>query len=178
MDIRLQNQLTRLCKFPVSQKWELKYRASIDGFESNDFHSHCDGIANTLTVIKAKGGNIFGGFTEKQWHSRSQFVTDSKAFIFSLVNKEEKPFKVMSSNEGKQAICCNPAFGPCFGGEGSYIKDICVLSDSNFNKKSNSNLGYGYQHPDYVRETDRAQNILAGSNNFEIEEIEIFTKTN
>jgi len=153
MDIRLQNQLTRLCKFPASQKWELKYRASIDGFESSDFHSHCDGIANTLTIIKAKGGNIFGGFTEKQWHSRSQFVTDPKAFIFSLVNKEVKPFKVMSSNEGKQAICCNPAFGPCFG-------------------------GYGYQHPDYVRETDRAQNILAGSNNFEIEEIEIFTKTN
>ena len=46
------------------------------------------------------------------------------------------------------------------------------------NKKSVSNLGYAYKHPDYVRETDRAQNILAGSYNFEIGEIEVFTKTN
>jgi hypothetical protein len=37
-------------------------------FVVSDFHSTCDGIANTLTIIKAKSGNIFGGFTEKVWH--------------------------------------------------------------------------------------------------------------
>jgi len=94
-------------EFPAGQKWALKYQASRDGFKSTDFHSKCDGIANTLTVVKAKIGNIFGCFTEKEWHSSCGFVTDPEAFIFSLVNKEEKQFKVMSSNEGQLAVCNN-----------------------------------------------------------------------
>jgi len=129
----LQNKLLELCEFSKDQKLELKYRASRDGFSSSDFHSHCDGIANTLTVIKANSGNIFGGFTEQKWHSRGGFVTDPNAFIFSLVNKEEKPFKVLCSNEGKEAIGCDSA--------------------------------------------DKAKNILAGSDNFETIEIEVYAKT-
>ena len=104
MDIGLKRQLVNLCDFLVGQKWELKYRASRDGFKASDFHSHCDGISKTLTVIKAKSGNIFWGFTEQEWHSGCEFVADPKAFLFSLVNKEEKPFKVMCSNEGDYAI--------------------------------------------------------------------------
>ena len=72
----LQNQLFELCEFSKDQKWDLKYRASRDGFKSTDFHSHCDGIANTLTVIKAKSGNIFGGFTEQEWRSNSEWITN------------------------------------------------------------------------------------------------------
>jgi len=122
----LQKQLVNLCKFPVGQKWVLKYRASRDGFKATGFHTKCDGIGNTLTVIKAKSGNIFGGFTEQKWHSDGGFVTDPKAFIFSLVNKEENPFKELCSNEGKLAIGCNSKFGPCFGGEGRKKQDLRV----------------------------------------------------
>ena len=178
MDSDQQNQLINLCEFPPSQKWELKYRASRDGFKSTDFHSHCDGIANTLTVIKAKSGNIFGGFTEQEWHSRSEWITDPKAFIFSLVNKEEKPFKVPCSNGGQKAIGCNSKNGPCFGGEGTIVKDINIQSDSNINKNSYSNFGYSYQHPDYLKETDKAMNILTGSKYFGTLEIEVYAKFN
>ena len=172
----LQKQLRKICKFPVSQKWELKYRASRDGFKASDFHYYCDGIANTITVIKAKSGNVFGGFTEQKWHSDGEFVTDPKAFIFSLVNKEEKPFKAFCSNEGQLAIGCNSKFGPCFGGEGRHAKDLCIHSDSNITKNSFSNFGYAYQHLDYLKETAEARNILAGSFIFETVEIEIFAK--
>ena len=79
----LQSQLYKLCEFPQDQKWELKYRATRDGFKASDFHSHCDGISNTMTIIKAKSGNIFGGYTEQEWHSDDDFVADPKAFIFS-----------------------------------------------------------------------------------------------
>ena len=48
MDIELQNQLAKLCKLPVDQKWELKYRASRDGFAA--FHAKCDGKKQTLTI--------------------------------------------------------------------------------------------------------------------------------
>ena len=136
MDTDQQNQLINICEFPPSQKWELKYRASRDGFKASDFHSHCDGIPNTITVIKARSGNIFGGFTEQAWHSRGEDVTDPKAFLFSLVNKEEKPFKVMCSNEGKNAICRDSYYGPCFGGVGDTIINIFIQSDSNINKEN------------------------------------------
>ena len=146
--------------------------------QTSDFYSHWDGIANTITVIKAKSGNIFGGFTEQEWHSRSEWVTDPKAFIFSLANKEEKPFKALCSNEGKQALRCKPIRGPFFGGEGDYIRDICIQSDSNLNKESYSNFGHSYQHPDYLKETNKAKKILAGSYNFQTIEIEVYAKTN
>ena len=97
MDSDQQNQLINLCEFPPSQKWELKNRASRDGFKSTDFHTKCNGIANTFTVIKTTSGNIFGGFTEKAWNSNNQWIGDPKAMIFSLVNKENNPFKVICS---------------------------------------------------------------------------------
>ena len=50
----------------VKQEWELLYRASNDGFTSNTFHAKCDGIDNTLLVIKANN-KIFGGYTPLQW---------------------------------------------------------------------------------------------------------------
>jgi len=167
----------KLCEFPQDQKLELKYRASRDGFKASDFHSHCDGIPNTITVIKASSCNIFGGFTEQAWHSRGEDVTDPKAFLFSLVNKEEKPFKVMCSNEGKNAICCDSYYGPCFGGDDDYIRDICIRTDSN-NKECYSHFGYSYQHPDYLKDTYEAQNILAGSFHFKTLEIEVYAKSN
>ncbi len=76
MDCSLQKQLRELCGFPKDQRWQLKYKASIDGFKASDLHAKYDGIANTLTVIKSKNVNIFGGFTEKEWHSRKGSVTD------------------------------------------------------------------------------------------------------
>ena len=173
MNIELQNQLAKLSKLPVDQKLELKYRASRDGFSSSDFHSHCDGIANTFTVIKAESGNVFGGFTEQKWHSRVEWVTDPKAFIFSLVNKEEKPFKVPCSNGGQKAIFCDSKLGPCFGGEGTKLKEICMRTDSN-KKESYCNFVFAYKHPDYLKDTDKAKNILAGSYNFETVEIEVY----
>jgi len=96
-----------LCGFPYSKHWKLQYRATRDGFSAHNFHTKCDTAANTLTIIKSTNGNIFGGFTEKAWSSSVQYFIDSKAFIFSLVNKENKLFKVMCTN-GADAIYCNP----------------------------------------------------------------------
>ena len=84
-------QLADVCEFPSGHNWELRYRASRDGFEVKDFHANCDGVKNTLSVIKSSHGNIFG-FTEKPWTSKGCVVSDPKAYIFSLVNKENKPF--------------------------------------------------------------------------------------
>ena len=90
-----------------------------------------------------------------------------KLFTFSLVNKEEKSFKVLCSNEG-EAIYCGSNRGPCFG-----FKDIDINTDSNINKKSYCDFGHSYLHTDYLKDTDNAENILAGSYKFETVEIEV-----
>jgi hypothetical protein len=56
-------------------------------------------------------------------------------------------------------------------------EDICKRTDSNI-KKSYCDFGYSYKYPGYLRDTAEADNILAGSNNFETLEIEVYAKTN
>ncbi len=171
LDKQNQSAITKLCEFSPEKKWELQYRATRDGFTCQNFHSRCDGIANTLTIIKSEHGNIFGGFVEKTWNSRDEFVTDAKAFVFSLVNKENKPFKVMCTDNC--AIRCFSSRGPIFG-----IHDICIASDSNLNRESYSGFGDNYKHADYQRGTEKAKSILAGSCKFQTVEIEVFIATN
>jgi hypothetical protein len=54
-------------------------------------------------VIQSENGNVFGGFIEEEWSSL-QIVTDPNAFIFSLINYDNKPFKVMWSNYGGEVL--------------------------------------------------------------------------
>lgn len=136
-----------------------------------DFHSRCDGVANTLTVIKAANtGHIFGGFTQQPWSSEDKYFTDPKAYIFSLVNRHERPFKVMCSKDGEFAIYGGVEYGPSFG-----RGDISIVSDSNCDVNSQSDFGYTYEHLEYTWETVKARTILAGSEYFQAEEIEVYT---
>jgi len=100
---------------------------------------------------------------EKAWDSASGYVEDSKAFIFSLVNKENNPFKALCTN-GAKAIYCDSSYGPTFG----VGHDIYVGSGSNANQASYSSFGHTYYHA--------SQSKLAGSFTFQTLEIEVFTK--
>ena len=158
---------------PSVKQWKLQYRATRDGFSAQNFHAKCDTTANTLTIIKSTNGNIFGGFTEKAWNSTGYYYKDQEAFIFSLVNKENKPFKIKCTN-GACAIFCHSIHGPTFG----FGPDIRIVSGSNSNQDSFSNFGYSYKHADYQFESEKAQYILAGSYNFQTLEIEVFVRVN
>ena len=92
--------------------------------------------------------------------------------MYSLVNKEDKPFKVKVSSNGQNAILCLASYGPIFGGG----NDIYISSNSNTNTNSSSNFGHTYKHPDYQKGTAEANSILAGAYNFQTEEIELFVK--
>ena len=174
--------MAKLCEFPKSQEWKLLYRASIDGFLSKDFHSKCDGMENTLTVIKSESGNVFGGYTGKAWTSGvSEYFTDPNAFIFSLINEEKKSFKVFCPDGGKHAIGCHPSWGPTFGLNAR--SDIHIADNSNTsylytNRTSVCDLGNTYKHPDYPVGTEKAKKILAGSYRFRTTEIEVHARVN
>jgi hypothetical protein len=78
------------------QQFSLLWRGSRDDFRVNDFHSHCDGHRNTLTVIVDKDGNIFGGFTPVEWESseKSKYKADPSLKSFLFVSKN--PNKVQA----------------------------------------------------------------------------------
>jgi hypothetical protein len=97
-----------------------------------------------LTIIKSDNGNIFGGFTEKAWNLTGNGYVDPKSFIFSMVNKENKPFKVVCTNCAI-AIYCDSSYGPIFGAG----RKILIASDSNSNHKSFCNFGSSFKHADY-----------------------------
>ena len=128
-----------------------------------------------MTIIKSTNGNIFGGFTEKAWVSTSGYVKDPKAFIISLVKKDNKPFKAMISCQVEKwpAILCDSKFGQSFG-----FGDLWIASGSNSNQDSRSNFGTAYYHADYDCGTEKAKSILAGSYNFQTIEIEVFVHKN
>jgi hypothetical protein len=163
-------KLFSLCEFPVDQKWNLIYRASQDGFEAAKFHSKCDSKPNTLIIIKSTNDNVFGGYTEQTWNHTGNYKADPNSFLFSLINKLNKPIKMKwSRNNG---IFCNSSYGPTFGGG----HDLLIANNSNINKTSNSNLGNSYIHQDYVYGSDEAKSFLDGSYNFQVSEIEVYTK--
>ena len=152
------------------------YRASRDGFSATNFRSKCNEIEKTLTVITSESGNVFGGYTDKAWTSgNAEYITDPNAFIFSLINKKNKPFKVVCPDGGQDSIRCGPTHGPTFGRAPA---DIHIAENSNTNELSFCNFGNTYKHPDYPVGTIKAINIMAGSKLFKTTEIEVYTKVN
>ena len=108
---------------------ELKklYQATIDGDEALDFHSKCDGIPNTLVLIKSAENRRFGGFTTQIWESSDQkWKDDENAFLFCLDKKTIYPYK----NDGK-AISCSKYTGPIFGDGPNIFIGNCSLQGRN-----------------------------------------------
>jgi hypothetical protein len=175
------SDLIRVCQFYPRDNWTLVYRGSDDGFDARDFHDLCDGVKNTLTIIKAKETSyIFGGYTEKAWDSFSLKKSDPNAFIYSLTNAHNQPIKIpVDPCNVQDAIYCDSEQGPTFG-----LDDICIENSkmygsnnvSIWRKKNHSNLNHIYKHPNFRRDCYEAKSFLAGSFVFDISEIEVYTR--
>jgi hypothetical protein len=167
--------LVNLCEFSFKDKWSLLYRGTRDGFGAHDFHSKCDGHSNTLTILKARhSSHIFGGFTSAIWDSLNQWKVDSNAFLFSLANKDgTRPCKMkIDPNRSQYAIWSLAGNGPTFG-----IHDVRIVNDANRAMNSCSNLGSTYKLPTCVNESrEDASLFLAGSQYFQLSEIEVYQK--
>ncbi len=154
---------------------KLVYRASRDGFSGYSFHSKCDGISNTVTIIKTTSNSVFGGFTSASWPSYYGSNYDANAFIFSLrrsgiSNKEI--FNITNPSYGIYSYY--NSYGPIFGGG----HDIYVSDYSNQNQNSYSNLGYSYQLPENTTHgSEEAKNYLAGTYYWQTTEIEVYQVT-
>lgn len=167
----METDLLELCKFPVDQNWKLLYRGSEHKFDVNEFHAKCNKKRPTLTIIKSEGGFVFGGYTAVQWNSRHLFKYDPYAFIFSLVNKENRPIKINVENNHDMAILCSKRYGPAFGYK---ARELCVFSTKDSLRVGESNLGYYFKHPSFDFDSEEAKTFLAGTHQFRVQEIEVF----
>ena len=90
-----------------------------------------------------------------------------------MVNKDSNPLKLaISKPNGNNAILCSVGYGPTFGAG----HDIYIASNSNKNKTSYSYLGHDYLHPQYTQNSEQSRTFLAGSYNFQVQEIEVYSK--
>jgi hypothetical protein len=170
-----------LCEFSPSDKWSLLYRTTRDGFGSHDFHSKCDGHSNTLTLLKAKESEFYlGGIITVSWELPANYKSDPNAFISSLTNKDNKPIKMkVDPNRHESAIGCQSELGPTFG----FVGDIYKNNNANTTLKCYSYLGHTYHiFGSYISSIctwngiNEAQLFLAGSFNFQLDEIEVYEK--
>ena len=151
--------------------FNLAYRASEDGDKASDFHKKCDTIGPNVVLIKTRKGNVFGGFTFKNWEHLPRDVDinrpnlgsasrDSNAFGFSVNNQKiynnEKPTEF--------AIWCNRNFGPTFKNNLFQIFDSCMKKGGYCSIRSNSHFGgQGYDYE-----------ISGGESRFKVDELEVF----
>eukprot|EP01084_Bolivina_argentea_P265972 450982_1 len=84
------------------------------------FHTACDGISNTVTIIQNYEQHIFGGYTTVPWKSKenNNWKTDQSAFLYCLRRSFDTndQFRVYCNTmNGRKAVARNKKFGPCFG---------------------------------------------------------------
>ena len=151
--------------------FRLVYRATEDGDRAADFHEKCDKIGPNIVLIKTQKGNVFGGFTFKNWEHMPRDIDenrpnlgsasrDSKAFGFN-VNSQ----KIYNNERPKEfAIWCNKNYGPTFKNNLFQIFDSCLKKGGYCNVRNNSH--FGGQMYDYE--------IAGGESRFRVEELEVF----
>ena len=143
---------------------------------NNNHHHrhHYDGQKNNVANLSQKS---FGSFLLASGSGRYQ--NDSKAFLFSLVNKPGwAPVKLSQSGQnssGKYSTFFRSSYGPTFGGG----HNIYISNYASSNSYSYSNLGYTYSPPSgYSYTSTFAKTFLAGTYNFTPDEVETFYETN
>jgi len=113
------NELQKWCVLPDAEQQHLPivYNASVHGFQSSDFHQHCDGKPYTLTVVVDTSGKIFGGYTDMQWSSApgGVWVSSKDSWIFQFDGMHgERMTKVTEAGTAKE-IFNHPSYLCTFG---------------------------------------------------------------
>ena len=139
-------------------KPKLLYRATKDGDSSAVFHSKCDNVKYTLTLVKTNNGLIFGGYTTQTWDGNG-YKKDDKAFCFSI-----DLHKIYRNRKNNNAINANSGQSATFGDYFFCVYDKCLSKGGMMNDGLNNN--YDNQQ--------KENEINNGEKYFGISEVEVF----
>ena len=59
------------------------FSISVDGCALRSFYDKCEGVSNSILVIKDEDGNIFGGYASEVWQPKVTFFGTGECFLFS-----------------------------------------------------------------------------------------------
>ena len=94
--------------------FNLLYRASRDGDNTQTIHNNCDSKKNILFILLTEQNNIIGGYSQIGWETRNnyEYPIDNKSFLFSITKN-----KIYPAIEGKNKVCwIESDYGLCFYG--------------------------------------------------------------
>ena len=154
--------------------FKLYFKATIDGDIS--FHNKTDKYQGYIILIKDEYGNIFGGYTSKNFKGNSVLdidygtqKNDNTSFLFNLDKDEIYP--VISSNSDKHIYADfeeGPIFGELVNGDLSIKKNfLSEKSFSNFPKNFNLN-------ENKINNVNNKLRLTNGQKYFLIKELEAF----
>ena len=154
--------------------FKLYFKATIDGDFS--FHNKTDKYQGYIILIKDEYGNIFGGYTSKNFKGNSVLdidygtqKNDNTSFLFNLDKDEIYP--VISSNSDKHIYADfeeGPIFGELVNGDLSIKKNfLSEKSYSNFPKNFNLN-------ENKINNVNNKLRLTNGQKYFLIKELEAF----
>ena len=141
-------------------KLKLIFKSSRDGWTAKDFHQFCDDKCSTISIIKTKDNNLFGGYLNIKWKSEGGSTYDKKSFLFSFNKNKIYP------TTGEYACTFEKDRGPYFSHAINIFNDFKASKKHYVRTKGDmtycwKNVFYDYELNDY-REY------------FDIEEIEVF----
>ena len=103
-------------------KYSLLFRASKDGYGSQEFHDRCDGKSPTVTIVRTSKQKVIGGFTSLKWDSFDHTVEDNTKTSFMFSMDMDRKYSLV---QGAQcAIICYSYYGPAFGNWGFCICQV------------------------------------------------------
>ncbi|KAB5559154.1 hypothetical protein PHYPO_G00025690 [Pangasianodon hypophthalmus] len=162
----------------------LLYKASIHGYTASAFHQRCDHQGPTLIVAYSDTGDIFGGYTSKDYTQTRQYINDEKAFLFRLQGTTPVQFKVTTPN-GNKARYDDYNGGPCFGQEVYFLYSnsaqvYCNLSNIYRFNENNHSVNNSGPRPRTLRtnyhQLNRHLSDVNGMN-YSLSECEVFKVT-
>jgi len=139
---------------------KLVYRGSRDGLNGAAFHKKCDGLKNTVSIIKCKfngasKSSLIGGYLDAAWHSNGNHIPSSSSFIFSLSTKTK--CTITNTSYGGTG---NAAYGPTFGGGhdiGALLNGQCYVNPHSYSGtakiveiKNYAGTGHAYFTPEDI----------------------------
>ncbi|RHZ88766.1 hypothetical protein Glove_21g336 [Diversispora epigaea] len=120
----------------VPYRFELLFRCSRDGNNSNTFHQKCDNQGATIVIAKIQNSEqLVGGYNPLDWNP-GNYKSAIDSFLFSMNDKNDISGATICRAYGNgDEIYCNNGYGPTFGGGHDLY---CPNSNNNWSSNPNS----------------------------------------
>eukprot|EP00043_Microstomoeca_roanoka_P020559 m.251052 g.251052 ORF g.251052 m.251052 type:complete len:4501 (+) comp17182_c0_seq1:360-13862(+) len=143
--------------------YKLCYSGTQHGFSSSTFHSRCDNLGATISVMKINSdasGNrrVFGGYISDSWWTNGYNQQSEDAWLYRIYAGNVE--RTNSPRDKNYAFYSRSSYCPSYG--------------STSDLRISSNCRSGYSNPSYYTGPGFTNTWLAGASSFYLDDIEVF----